>query len=130
MLEPSYLILNKNGELEKRRSLAYKILESCTLCPRNCKVNRLKEERGFCKTGSKPVISSYGPHFGEESPLVGERGSGTIFITNCNLGCIFCQNYDISHLGHGQEISIEDLAVIMLYLQHRSCHNIICCISK
>ena len=71
-----------------------------------------------------PIISSYGPHFGEESPLVGEHGSGTIFITNCNLGCIFCQNYDISHLGQGQEISIEDLAVIMLYLQKKGCHNI------
>jgi putative pyruvate formate lyase activating enzyme len=124
MFEPGYLKLYKNGELEKRRSLAYKILESCNLCPRNCKINRMKEEIGFCKTGSKPVISSYGAHFGEESPLVGELGSGTIFITNCNLGCIFCQNYDISHLGQGHDISLEDLAVIMLSLQHRGCHNI------
>ncbi|MGA1842632.1 MAG: radical SAM protein [bacterium] len=124
MFEPNYLKLYKNGELERRGTLAYKILESCSLCPRNCRVNRLKEEKGFCKTGSKPIISSYGPHFGEESPLVGENGSGSIFVTNCNLGCVFCQNYDISHLGQGLEISSEDISVIMLSLQHRGCHNI------
>ena len=124
MFEPSYIMLYKNGELEKRQDIAYKMLESCKLCPRNCRVNRLKEVRGFCKTGSRPIISSYGPHFGEETPLVGEHGSGTIFITNCNLGCVFCQNYDISHLGQGLEVSLEDLAAIMLSLQLKGCHNI------
>ena len=84
--QPSYISLYKNGELQKRRDSAYRILESCTLCPRRCGVNRIKGENGFCRTGSKPVISSFGPHFGEESPLVGLHGSGTIFITHCNLG--------------------------------------------
>jgi putative pyruvate formate lyase activating enzyme len=94
------------------------------LCPRTCRVDRLRGERGFCKTGDLPVVSSYGPHFGEESPLVGKQGSGTIFFTHCNLGCIFCQNYEISHLGEGQEIAADDLARIMLDLQRRGCHNI------
>ena len=77
---------------------AYKIMESCELCPRRCKVNRLNDEKGFCGTGAKAVVSSAGPHFGEESVLVGNGGSGTIFFAGCNLGCVFCQNYDISQL--------------------------------
>jgi putative pyruvate formate lyase activating enzyme len=124
MFEPGYLKCFKNGVLKKRINSAFEILKSCTLCPRNCKVNRLKGEKGFCKTGLNPIISSYGPHFGEESPLVGEYGSGTIFITHCNLGCLFCQNYDISHLGQGEEISLEGFAFIMVSLQQRGCHNI------
>jgi putative pyruvate formate lyase activating enzyme len=122
--QPSYISLYKNGELQKRRDSAYQILESCSLCPRRCEVNRIKGENGFCRTGSEAVISSFGPHFGEESPLVGLHGSGTIFITHCNLGCVFCQNYDISHMGEGREISCQDLARIMLYLQKQGCHNI------
>jgi len=112
------------SELEKRVEKAYKILENCTLCPRNCEVNRLEGELGYCQIDDGLYISSFNPHFGEEPPLVGHSGSGTIFFTSCNLGCIFCQNYDISQLRYGQPISIEDLAKIMLALQKRGCHNI------
>jgi putative pyruvate formate lyase activating enzyme len=121
---PSYLALYESGELDKRIEEAYKRLERCNLCPRNCGVNRLREEKGFCQIGRKAVISSYGAHFGEESPLVGINGSGTIFITSCNLGCIFCQNYEISHWRVGEEVDDEEFAKIMLYLQARGCHNI------
>jgi putative pyruvate formate lyase activating enzyme len=103
---------------------AEEILKECTLCPRKCEIDRTSDQRGFCRTGNKPFISSWGPHFGEEKPLVGRFGSGTIFFGNCNLGCIFCQNYSISHLGEGIEISFEKLADIMLSLQHEGCHNI------
>jgi len=120
---PSYLRIPK-GDLDERIKRAYNILKECSLCPRNCKVNRLEEEKGVCRTGSLPFVSSYNPHFGEERPLVGRYGSGTIFMTNCNLLCLFCQNYTISHLGEGKEISIEELANIMLYLQNLGCHNI------
>jgi putative pyruvate formate lyase activating enzyme len=87
-------------------------------------VNRLQNERGTCKTGEKARVSSSGPHFGEESPLVGRYGSGTIFFTNCNLSCIFCQNYDISHLGQGYEVDEQKIAEVMLSLQNMGCHNI------
>ena len=100
------------------------MLAECTLCPRKCKVNRLKNEKGTCKTGRNAMVSSYAPHFGEESPLVGFRGSGTIFFTHCNLLCNFCQNYDISHEGRGEEISTEGLAGYMIQLQDIGCHNI------
>jgi len=123
-MKASYIELFKRGGLKDRINLSYDILKSCTLCPRQCNVNRLKGERGFCKTALLPIISSYGPHFGEESPLVGSFGSGTIFFTNCSLQCIFCQNYDISNEGKGYEISIEALAKIMLFLQSSGSHNI------
>jgi putative pyruvate formate lyase activating enzyme len=87
-------------------------------------VDRHHGERGLCRTGDQPVVASYGPHFGEEDPLVGSRGSGTIFFTHCNLYCIFCQNYEISHGGEGEEISIPDLAAMMILLQKKGCHNI------
>jgi putative pyruvate formate lyase activating enzyme len=103
---------------------AEEILKECTLCPRTCKVDRTSGLKGFCRTGNKPFVSSWGPHFGEERPLVGRFGSGTIFFGNCNLGCLFCQNYSISHLGEGEEISFERLADIMLSLQREGCHNI------
>jgi len=102
----------------------FESLSSCRLCPRNCGVNRLKGERGFCGADADLVVSSYGPHFGEEPPLVGYGGSGTVFLTFCNLKCVFCQNYDISHLGYGEVISTDDMADVMLYLQRRGCHNI------
>ena len=121
---PSYISLYKSGELEKRVILLKDILESCSLCPRKCKVNRKIGELGYCKAPYNPVVSSYFPHFGEEKVLVGRNGSGTIFFTFCNLGCVFCQNYTISHLGIGDEISTEELASIMLYLQKLGCHNI------
>ena len=87
-------------------------------------MDRHHGERGLCRTGDLPVTSSFGPHFGEEDPLVGRHGSGTIFFTHCNLYCIFCQNYEISHGGEGEEISLADLAAMMLNLQQQGCHNI------
>jgi len=113
-----------SGALSDKVREAEEILRECTLCPRECKVDRTAGEKGFCKTGDKPFISSYSPHFGEEKPLVGRSGSGTIFMGNCNLGCIFCQNYSISHLEEGIVMSFEKLADIMLSLQNEGCHNI------
>ncbi len=120
---PAYLQLPPNV-LADKVSHAEEILKECTLCPRECRVDRTAGETGFCRTGNKPFISSYGPHFGEEKPLVGRFGSGTIFMGNCNLGCLFCQNYSISHLGEGSEVSFERLADLMLHLQEQGCHNI------
>jgi putative pyruvate formate lyase activating enzyme len=122
--EPLYLQTHRRGLLQEKIAAAYDILSQCTLCPRNCLVDRHHGERGWCRTGDQPVTSSYGPHFGEEDPLVGSRGSGTIFFTHCNLYCIFCQKYEISHGGEGEEVSLADLAAMMLSLQQRGCHNI------
>jgi putative pyruvate formate lyase activating enzyme len=124
IFEPGYIKLYERGELGERIEKLYKILESCELCPRRCKVNRLEGEKGYCRSGSELVISSYGPHFGEEPPLVGRNGSGTIFLANCNLLCVYCQNYSISHLGYGEKTSINRAAEIILSLQRRGCHNI------
>jgi putative pyruvate formate lyase activating enzyme len=99
-------------------------MNPCILCPRQCKVNRSKGQTGFCGIGDKMVVSSVGPHFGEESVLVGSGGSGTIFFAGCNLGCVFCQNYDISHQRAGRQMSIEKLANTMLGLQDYGCSNI------
>lgn len=123
MVKPAYLNLEKE-ELQARSRKLIKLLEDCTLCPRKCHVNRLEDEIGTCKTGRRAMVSSYSPHFGEESPLVGKHGSGTIFFTNCSLNCIFCQNYDISHLGAGEEVSSSTLARMMISLQNMGCHNI------
>jgi putative pyruvate formate lyase activating enzyme len=100
------------------------LLRECALCPRRCGVDRPAGERGFCRSGEFPEITSYGPHFGEERPLVGRYGSGTIFMTHCNLGCIYCQNYEISRLGDGYPVSCDQLAQIMVRLQEAGCHNI------
>lgn len=102
----------------------WKSLSHCKLCPRKCGVNRLQREVGYCQTAALPVISSYGPHFGEESVLVGISGSGTVFFTGCNLRCVFCQNYEISHLNRGREILVSELVDIFLDLQKQDCHNI------
>lgn len=123
-MEPSYLKTHKEGILQERIDTALAILENCRLCPRHCAVNRLEGELGVCRTGREAVVSSYSPHFGEEDPLVGQQGSGTIFMTHCNLGCVFCQNYEISHLSEGVKVSSSDLAQMMLTLQRRGCHNI------
>ncbi len=124
MSEPVYIHAAKNGILRKRIDEAYARMKSCCLCPRNCFVNRNEGQKGICKTGEKAKVSSFHPHFGEEAPLVGIHGSGTIFFSNCNLLCNFCQNYDISHLGQGTEVSNKQLAGFMLDLQERGCHNI------
>lgn len=121
---PGYIKLYNSGELHERIKKLEDILGECRLCPRNCKKNRLKGERGTCKAGAELMISSAFPHFGEEPPLVGYYGSGTIFLTHCNLRCIFCQNYDISHRGEGKEVTKEDFAGYMIYLQRLGCHNI------
>lgn len=112
------------GELEKRAEKAFSLLADCTVCAQECHINRLDEEFGVCRGGKYAAVSSYGPHFGEEPPLVGSRGSGTIFFTFCNLKCKFCQNYDISQRGEGYEISSAELAKIMLGLQESGCHNV------
>ncbi|MCX8026232.1 MAG: radical SAM protein [Thermodesulfovibrionales bacterium] len=119
----SYLNLT-DVEFKNRIQQAFDILKECTLCPRLCKVDRTSGEKGFCKTLDKPFVSSWGPHFGEEKPLVGIYGSGTIFFTFCNLACVYCQNYSISHLGEGEELSFDELAGVMVYLQNLGCHNI------
>jgi putative pyruvate formate lyase activating enzyme len=124
MSEPAYLALAHSDELRRRAALAIEPLRTCCLCPRNCNVDRLAEQKGFCQTGSRALVASYGPHFGEESPLVGMQGSGTIFFASCNLRCVFCQNYEISHRIEGEEIEPADLATIMLRLQRMGCHNI------
>lgn len=121
---PAYAEAHEKGELVRRVREFVNGLASCRLCPRRCGVNRLEDERGFCRTGRWAVVSSYGPHFGEEEPLVGSRGSGTLFFTHCNLQCCFCQNYDISHGGAGEEVRAEGLARIMMHLQNQGCHNI------
>jgi len=100
------------------------MLAECTVCPRHCGVNRLAGEPGECHLTDQAWVSSYGPHFGEESPLVGRHGSGTIFFTSCNLHCVFCQNYTISQLGEGASVGREELAGMMLSLQAQGCHNI------
>ena len=120
---PDYLKLGKK-ELKKRIKKAYQLMENCMLCPRKCGVNRIKGEKGYCRTGIDLEISSFYSHMGEEPPISGWNGSGTIFFTHCNLRCVFCQNYPISHLGYGKKISIDRLAEIMLTLQKRGCHNI------
>lgn len=121
---PAYLKTHRAGLLEDKIAKAQRLLESCSVCPRDCKVNRKKGETGFCRAGFLPKVSSSSPHFGEEQPLVGIHGSGTIFLTHCNLGCLFCQNYSISHLDEGEEISIEQLSRMMVTMQSLSCHNI------
>jgi putative pyruvate formate lyase activating enzyme len=122
--EPVYIETYKKGLLKEKIQAATEILRSCILCPRKCRVDRLSNQTGVCKTGQYAWVSSYQPHFGEEAPLVGRNGSGTIFFTHCNLLCNFCQNYDISHQGIGEEVSSTKLAKMMLLLQQQGCHNI------
>ncbi len=117
-------LTEQTDPLAARVAQSRALLEDCDVCPRRCHVNRLGGERGECATGAQAIVSSYGAHFGEESPLVGTRGSGTIFFTNCNLKCVFCQNYSISQLGEGKEVTSQELAGMMLSLQKRGCHNI------
>jgi putative pyruvate formate lyase activating enzyme len=110
--------------LKKRGESLWEILKECKLCPRECRVNRLDGKTGFCNATSTLRVASFNPHFGEERPLVGSGGSGTIFLSHCNLGCVFCQNWDISHQGSGAEVDISDLAGMMLQLQEQGCQNI------
>ena len=112
-------------ELDRRIEAAYQLLEHCRVCPRECGVNRLKNDKmGFCRSGLNPVVSSASPHHGEEPPLSGDKGSGTIFFTNCNQRCVYCQNYPISQMGNGVERTPGELACQMLSLQDAGCHNL------
>jgi len=120
----AYLELYHRAKLKERIKAATSLLQSCHLCPRQCGINRLQGTVGKCRTPRHAMVSSYGPHFGEEAPLVGRHGSGTIFFTNCSLSCAFCQNYSISQLGQGEMVSREELAYMMLSLQAKGCHNI------
>ncbi len=123
--EPAYLKLHRSGELKERVRIAYEHLEDCDLCARYCHVNRRETIRGaVCRTGERAVVHSYGAHHGEEDPLRGWRGSGTIFFSWCNMRCAFCQNWEISWEGIGREVEPEELAGMMLELQARGCHNI------
>jgi len=121
---PSYLALAGTGELEDRIVRACELLSSCTVCPRHCGVDRKQGEIGYCRGGFLPRVASSGPHFGEEPPLVGRHGSGTIFLAGCTMRCAFCQNYGISQCYQGEEVSCDHLASQMLALQERGCHNI------
>jgi putative pyruvate formate lyase activating enzyme len=125
--EPGYSGLLRTGELRRRVEALEALLERCTVCPRDCLNNRLQDEIAACYSGRLPIVSSYTPHFGEEPPLVGSRGAGNIFFGNCNLRCVYCQNYQISQTHKEQiknEVTHERLAEMMLELQARGCHNV------
>ena len=124
MAIPAYLALYKNGELDERVEMSRELLNPCRLCPRRCKVNRLADRCGFCKTGRRGKVAGADAHYWEEAPLVGRSGSGTIFFSSCNLLCSFCQNYDISHYNQGHEVDPAQLAALMMALANRGCHNI------
>ena len=121
---PSYLSLYRSGELEVRSARARAMLGDCQMCPNRCRANRIKGKSGQCRTAAQAIVSSYGPHFGEEKPLVGTRGSGTIFFSYCNLRCVFCQNHTVSQQGEGQPVDDKVLAGMMLSLEKSGCHNI------
>lgn len=120
----AYIRTLEDGSLQHKVDEALGMLSCCRMCPRSCGVDRNAGEKGFCTTGAEAEISSCFPHFGEEAPLVGNKGSGTIFVTHCNLLCKFCQNFEISHGGQGTSVSAQDMAKIMLELQTMGCHNI------
>jgi putative pyruvate formate lyase activating enzyme len=116
--------LEARGELAGRVEQAYAVFKKCRLCLRQCGADRLAGNAGFCRATARLLVYAAHPHFGEEVSLVGENGSGTIFFSNCNLRCVFCQNWPIFHEGRGEVIRDEDLAALMLHLQRIGCHNI------
>lgn len=122
--EPAYMALHRSGELRRRAAAGLERLSHCLVCPRDCGVDRMMDKTAACKTGRYARVGSYFPHFGEEDCLRGWNGSGTIFFSMCNLRCVFCQNYDISQAGEGEETRPERLAEMMLELQAMGCHNI------
>jgi putative pyruvate formate lyase activating enzyme len=122
--QPAYLSAERSGHLAAVERDLWEIFRSCRLCPRACGANRLKGETGVCSSTARLKVASHGPHFGEEKPLVGHGGSGTIFFSNCNLLCCFCQNWEINHRGDGSAVTHDELADMMLSLQRRGCHNI------
>jgi putative pyruvate formate lyase activating enzyme len=124
LMEPSYLKLWSSGKLREKVRSAWALLSNCQLCPRNCRVNRLNKELGFCCQGAKAKVARALPHYGEEPPLSGSHGAGTVFFSGCALRCLFCQNYQISQEGHGEDLELENLAQLFLDLQNRGCHNL------
>ncbi|MBI5872902.1 MAG: radical SAM protein [Candidatus Omnitrophica bacterium] len=124
MANPSYIDAFNTGALAQRVEAALALLGSCSICPKKCGVNRLKNEQGFCRTGRNAIVCSYFAHHGEEPAISGTEGSGTIFFSRCNLKCVYCQNYDFSQLEEGREVSARELAGYMLELQKLGCHNI------
>ena len=122
--EAGYLKLQKTGELKRRGQVLWRMMASCELCPRTCGVNRIEGEEGFCQASARLEVSAFHAHFGEEKPLVGKGGSGTIFLTNCGLRCVFCINWEISQGGDGNAVGIKNLAEMMLRLQETGCANI------
>src|SRR4030042_7049473 len=121
---PAYRERLSLSELKHRAESLHELLRQCTVCPRECGVDRMAKRYGVCRATDTVLVFGASPHFGEEPPLVGSHGSGTIFLTSCNLKCAFCQNYDISHRGEGKRISSSELAQLMIDLQLRGCHNI------
>lgn len=124
MFTANYVRLHEIGELHSRAEKAEAMLSECNLCPHNCGVDRTAGAKGVCRAGREARISGAAPHFGEEPVLTGTRGSGTVFFAHCNLHCSFCQNYEVSHLGHGKPVSAEQLALAFMRLQQFGCHNI------
>ena len=122
--QASYCALLESGALTERVAQARERLRRCHVCPRHCAIDRIEGDVGFCFVGAKPFVASYGPHHGEEAPLSGWNGSGTIFFASCNLRCVYCQNFEISQLREGKEVSPQELAEMMLSLQGQGCHNI------
>jgi putative pyruvate formate lyase activating enzyme len=123
-IEPSYLVLHQTGELKRRGEQLWEMMEDCRLCPRSCGTNRLNKESGYCGANANLEISSYHAHHGEEDPLRGKHGSGTIFLSNCSLRCVFCINWEVSQGGNGVRRSLKAMASMMLNLQRMGCHNI------
>ncbi|MCX5697182.1 MAG: radical SAM protein [Candidatus Omnitrophica bacterium] len=121
---PLYLQAYASGRLDKAIEEGYRLLESCAICPRKCRVNRLKDQKGYCKIGLNARVYSFTPHHGEEPPISGKNGSGAIFFSGCNLSCVYCQNYQFSQAENGRELQPEELGDIMLGLQNKHCHNI------
>lgn len=124
MKSPNYIAAFKTKELHRKAEIALNMLKSCCICPRKCKVNRLLDERGYCRTGKDAIVCSYFGHLGEEPPISGTKGSGTIFFSRCNMRCIYCQNYHFSQLDEGRPVTVQQLADYMLKLQEDECHNI------
>ncbi len=124
MAYPSYIDAFKSGALKNKVKLAQDALSSCEICPRRCKINRLDDKRGFCRTGKNAIVCSYFAHHGEEPVISGTKGSGTIFFSRCNLKCLYCQNHDFSQMEEGREVTALELSGYMLELQEMGCHNI------
>ena len=124
MLYPSYLNLYETGELAERAAAAWEVLRSCTICPQNCRCNRIAGKTGVCRSGTEAIVASWNVHRREEPPITGTRGAGTIFFGYCQARCTYCQNFSLSQGGLGHRVGPERLADMMMYLQKKKCHNL------